>query len=226
MSNLEPQLISLWEKYSTENKPVVKTAQKETAPEKTKTEFYFKEPIHCFRCSLENCLQCCCRNQGQKIRLLLHDLVVLLDHGYADKISGKYSSQEEVCNFLKNPKKENLYQTPYLTRKKGKDGLEECVFLTEDLKCSIWNIAPFICKTYPLIMEQETTPDKMLLTFSLDKQCSCTKEDQLKEPQSKEYTQGLINAIICERLEADHTSKLLCYKRSELIKMGLKKYLD
>jgi len=190
-----------------------------------KTEFRFKEPIHCFKCSISNCLQCCCRNQGQKIRLLLNDLAKLLDLGFEDKIEGTYDTAENIQAFLDHPSKERIYRTPYLKRKTGKDGKEECIFLTEDWKCSIWESAPYICKTYPLIMDQEMTPDAMLLTFSLDTNCSCTRSDQMQEIQPPEHTKRLINDVVCERIEADHTSKLLCYRRDELKRIGFGKYL-
>jgi Fe-S-cluster containining protein len=218
----EQQLKELWQSYNTVLSAAVKGSGQ--AP-KLKTEFVFKDPLQCFQCNIRNCLQCCCRNQGQKIRLLLQDLAVLLDNGQEDMIEGKYDSKAKIEAFLKKPSRKNVYKTPYLKRKSGKDGLEECVFLTEDLQCSVWDKAPFICKTYPLIMEQEMTPDKMLLTFSLDKQCSCTRPEEMAAPKPGEYTRRIINDVVCERIEADHTSKLLCYKRNELQKIGLGKYL-
>lgn len=227
MTSLENQLKSLWHNYLAKQAKET-SVQNKTSPEKDKkfsTEFKFKEPLNHFQCNIKNCLQCCCRNQGQKIRLLLQDLAILLDNGFADKIEGKYDTETKVKEFLNKPVAEKVYNTPYLKRKKGNDGLEECIFLNNNLECTIWDKAPLICKSYPLIMDQVTTPEKMVLTFSLDKQCSCTREDQMKELKPKEYTQNLINSSICERIEADHTTKLLVYERDKLKEIGFENYL-
>lgn len=221
--SIEQNLSDLWQAFKSSPGQTDNSAP--ATPKKIQTELRLKEPIHGFRCSIENCLQCCCRNQGQKIRLLLQDLSILLDHGFADMIEGTYDSADTVKAFLDAPSPHNVYRTPYLKRKIGKDGKDECIFLTEKWTCSIWNCAPFICKTYPVVMEQEMTPEKMILSFSLDKRCSCTRDEQLQATQPKENTEKLLNNAIAERLEADHTSKLLCYHREELKKIGLGKYL-
>ncbi len=221
--SIHQQLQTLW--LSRYAQGPVSPAPSHGVQNKMTTKFQFKDAVQCFRCSITNCLQCCCRNQGQKIRLLLQDLAVLLDLGFADMIEGTYDDAATIKAFLDAPTPDKVYRTPYLKRKTGKDGKEECVFLSEQWTCSIWEHAPYICKTYPLILEQEMTPDTMLLSFSLDKLCSCTRPDQLAAPQPKENTERLINNSIGERIEADHTSKLLCYHRDDLKKIGLSAYL-
>jgi Fe-S-cluster containining protein len=224
MTTNQENLQALWHNYLEEQAAQNKnTAAKQTA--KIETDFVFKEPLENFQCQIKNCLQCCCKNQGQKIRLLLKDIAVLLDNDLRDNIIGKYSPKEDIEKFLNDPRPENIYQTPYLKRKKDKAGLDECVFLTEKLECSIWQFTPYICKTYPAIMEQKMTSEKQTLSFLLDKQCSCTREEMMAAPKDKAYTQRLLNDVIAERIEADRTTKLLIHHRKELEELGFDRFL-
>ena len=99
MKSNEKELKQLWNAFLDSPAPYKKTP---AAKGKIPTEFRFKDPIRNFQCNIENCLQCCCRNQGQKIQLLLQDIAILLDHGHADKIEGRYGTKQEVGKFLKS----------------------------------------------------------------------------------------------------------------------------
>jgi Fe-S-cluster containining protein len=95
-----------------------------------------KEGIPQIKCEPQICGAACCHNE---IGLNLYDMIRLINAGHQDSITNKPNPRGIPGFHMPIPA-----YIPILKKENGK-----CIFLSDELRCKIYDIRPDICRFYP-----------------------------------------------------------------------------
>ena len=161
-----------------------------------------------------NCGKCekkCC---PPRVAISLFDLARFIDKGLDKSIAGTFKGYVEL--FLSDDatdvKLSHTYMAPTTSE------AEDCVFLDEDRKCSIYEDRPFICRSYPVVIRIDEDKSKLALWLN-----GC----QDYEISSDEAAfRRLLNSAIQDYNEKLKSNALLMNSRNQLRELGFGKYME
>jgi len=159
----------------------------------------------------DKCEKKCC---PPRVAISLFDAARFIDDGLEENTAGTFEGFVKL--FLsddgRNVKLSHAHMNP-----KSSDA-EDCVFLGEDRKCSIYEYRPGICRSYPVAIRFDENKNKLAIWMG-----GCQNYEISPD---KSAFQKLLESAVKDYNEKLKSNALLMYSRHELRSMGLGKYMD
>jgi Fe-S-cluster containining protein len=162
-----------------------------------------------------NCDKCekkCC---PPRVVISLFDLARFMDKGLDDFAAGTFEGFVKL--FLSDDSGEDVKLSHTYMRPVDTDA-EDCVFLDEERKCSIYENRPIICRSYPVAIRVAEDKSKVAIWMG-----GC----QNYEISSDETAfRNLLNCAVQDYNEKLKANALLMNRRNQLRELGFGKYME
>jgi len=161
-----------------------------------------------------NCDKCekkCC---PPRVAISLFDVARFMDYGMADSVAGTFDGYVNL--FLSDDGRDAKLSHAYIMP--NSSDAEDCVFLGEDRKCSIYDKRPGICRSYPVAIRLDEDKNKLALWMGGCKNYEISPD--------KAAFQLLLDSAIKDYNEKLKSNAVLMHLRHELREIGLGKYME
>ena len=161
-----------------------------------------------------NCDKCknkCC---PPRVVISLYDVARFMDKGLGKYTAGTFEGFVKL--FLSDDGKDVELSRPYMAAADSE--ANDCVFLDEDRKCSIYEDRPLICRAYPMAIRIDEDNSKLAVWLG-----GC----QNYEVSSDESTfRKLLNSAIQDYNEKLKSNALLMHSRNQLRELRFGEYME
>jgi Fe-S-cluster containining protein len=159
----------------------------------------------------DNCEKKCC---PPRVVISLFDVARFIDSGMNERVGGKF---EGFVNLYLSDDGKDVELTHTHMFPVERDA-EDCVFLDENRKCSIYESRPFICRSYPVVIRIDEERNRVARWLG-----GCQIYKVLSD---KAAFHRLLDSAIQDYNEKLMSNALLMYSRNQLRDIGLGKYLE
>ena len=159
----------------------------------------------------DKCEKKCC---PPRVAISLFDVARFIDDGLIDSVAGTFEGFVKL--FLSDNGRDVKLSHAYMNPKVS--DAEDCVFLGEDRKCSIYEYRPGICRAYPVAIRFDGDKNKLAIWMGGCKNYEISPD--------KSAFQKLLESAVKDYNEKLKSNALLMHSRNELREIGLGKYME